>query len=72
MPTDAAEVIGPGTAPTGRPNVRAQAAVLAAPLRAPASTTTVAPERAATNRFRVRNRCRAGRTPGGYSLTTSP
>ncbi len=44
-PTDADEVTGPGTAQTPRPSARAHAAVLAAPLRAPASTTTVAPDK---------------------------
>ena len=47
-----------------RPSARAHAAVFAAPLRAPASTTTVAPASAATNLLRVRKRCRAGRLPG--------
>ena len=63
---------GPGTAHTTRPRARAHAAVLAAPLRTPASTTTVAPDSAATSRLRARNRYRAGRMPGGYSLTSSP
>ena len=71
-PVDADEVTGPGTAPTTLPNTRPQAAVLAAPLRRPASTTTAAPANAATNRLRVKNRCRAGRTPGGYSVTSNP
>ena len=62
------DVTGPGTAATTRPSARAQAAVFAAPLRRPASTTTAAPATAATRRLRVRNRCRAGRTPGGYSV----
>lgn len=56
QPADADEVTGPGTAATTRPSARAQAAVFAAPLRRPASTTTAAPETAATRRLRVRNR----------------
>src|SRR5690242_9921700 len=54
QPTDADDVTGPGTAHTPRPSALAHAAVLAAPLRAPASTTTVAPDNAATSRLRVR------------------
>ena len=72
QPTDDAEVIGPGTAPTIRPIAFAQAAVLAAPLRTPASTTTVALPSAATRRLRDRNCRRVGRIPGGYSLTSRP
>jgi hypothetical protein len=63
-PADADDVTAPGTAATAR----AQAAVSAAPRRRPASTTTAAPATAATKRLRVRNRRRAGRTPGGYSV----
>ena len=72
IPAEAAEVTGPGTAHTTRPIASAQDAVLAAPLRKPASTTTVARLSTATNRLRVRKRCRAGRTPGGYSVTSRP
>src|SRR5690606_5880427 len=66
------EVTGPGTAMTGRPSRRAHAAVLRAPLRQPASTTTVPADNAAISRLRARNRYRAGVVPGGYSLTTRP
>ena len=71
-PTDIADVTGPGTAITNRPNCSAAAAVLNVPDRRPASTTTVPAPNAAINRFRTRNRCRAGVVPGGYSLTTAP
>jgi len=40
-PPDVLEVTGPGTAITGRPSSRACRAVFSAPLRSPASTTTV-------------------------------
>lgn len=66
------EVTGPGTAITGRPNFRAQLAVLRAPLRQPASTTTTPSDNAATSRFLARNRNFAGVVPGGYSLITAP
>ncbi len=71
-PVDDAEVTGPGTAITGRPNFRAQLAVLRAPLRQPASTTTTPSDNAATSRFLARNRNFAGVVPGGYSLITAP
>ena len=67
-PVDDADVAGPGTAPTGLFMCLAHAAVLRAPERHPASTRTVAPANPATSRFRVRNLCRAGRIPGGYSV----
>jgi hypothetical protein len=69
---DAAEVIGPGTAISSRPRVVAQAAMLRAPLRMPASTTTVPADSAAMSRFRTRKRCLAGGAPGGYSVSTNP
>src|SRR5690625_6537380 len=66
------EVTGPGTAPNGLPNLAACRAVLSAPDRQAASTTTVAWARAAINLFRVKNRARVGAEPGGCSLITSP
>ena len=62
----------PGTAITSRPWAAAVAAVLRAPLRRPASTTTTPSLNPEISRFRTRNRCRAGGVPGGYSLTTAP
>ena len=64
--------VAPGTAHTWRPRSPAHDAVLAAPLRAPASTTTVAAANAATRRLRARNWRRVGLVPGGYSLTIRP
>jgi hypothetical protein len=46
--------------------------VASAPLRNPASTTTVPAVRPATSRLRTRNRCRCGVASGGNSLTSSP
>ena len=62
----------PGTASTSRPRSSAWSAVIRAPLRARASTTTVASASAAIRRFRAGNRQVAGRVPGGYSDTSSP
>src|SRR5690625_7705042 len=56
-------VIGPGTAPTWRPNSCAIPATPNDPDRYPASTTTVEPDIAASTRFRAkigRASCRAG------------
>ena len=72
QPADAADVTGPGTAPTGRPSAAAVRAVLRAPLRSAASTTTVPVAMAAMSRLRCRNRERVGADPGGTSLTTAP
>ncbi len=72
QPMEVAEVIGPGTAITTLPSAAAVVAVLRAPLRTPASTTTVAVDSAAISRLRTRNRCLAAWVPGGYSLSTSP
>ena len=66
---DIAEWIGPGTAMTCLEHSTAQLAVLRAPDRNAASTTTVPLESAAINRFRARNRIRVGRAPGGSSET---
>ncbi len=72
QPMDIAEVIGPGTAISSLPSAEAHPAVLRAPLRIPASTTTVPADSAAMSRFLTRNRCRAGGVPGAYSLSTRP
>ena len=71
-PADCAEVTGPGTAISGLQRLAACRAVLSAPLRSPASTITVPQLNAAMVRLRIRNRSRAGRRPGGHSLTTRP
>jgi hypothetical protein len=71
-PADCADVTGPGTAISGLPRVAACRAVFSAPLRSPASTTTVPQPSAAMTRLRTRNRVPAGRHPGGHSLTTRP
>ena len=55
-PAEFAEVTGPGTTMTGRPSRRACAAVLSAPERICASTTTVPRVRAAMTRLRWRKR----------------
>ena len=56
---------------TGRLSRIAQPAVLSAPLRTAASTTTVPCDRAAISRLRLRNRTRVGEHPGGSSETTA-
>jgi len=71
-PADCAEVTGPGTAISGLPSWAACRAVFSAPLRSPASTTTVPQASAAMVRLRTRNRNRAGWRPGGHSLITRP
>ena len=71
-PADATEVTGPGTPITSRWQRSAQLAVLSAPLRSAASTTTVPRVSAAIRRLRMRNRGRRGVDPGGTSLITSP
>ena len=55
QPADRSEVTGPGTAISRRPRSRACRAVLTAPLRSPASTTSVPVARAAITRLRTRN-----------------
>jgi len=64
------EVISPGTANTSLPSSSARSAVMSAPLRSRASTTTVAAHRPATMRLRAGKRHGAGSTPGAYSETT--
>lgn len=71
-PMLAALVTGPGTAPTPRPRSRAARTVLIDPDRTPASGITVAPDSAASSRFRAMNRCLVGADPGGTSLTSRP
>ena len=71
-PTDSELVISPGTANTSRPSSSAKSAVIRAPLRSRASTTTVAAQRPATIRFLAGKRHGAGSTPGGYSETMRP
>ena len=63
-------MISPGTANTSRPSSSAKSAVMRAPDRSRASTTTVASESPAMIRLRAGNRHGAGSTPGGYSETT--
>ena len=65
-------MISPGTAKTSRPSSSAKSAVIRAPLRSRASTTTVAAQSPATMRLRAGKRHGAGSTPGAYSETTSP
>ena len=65
-------MISPGTASTSRPSSSAKSAVISAPLRSRASTTTVAAQSPAMIRLRAGNRHGAGSTPGAYSETTSP
>ena len=72
QPADWAEVTGPGIAISGLPRSAACRAVFSAPLRSPASTITVPQASAAMTRLRIRNLVRAGRQPGGHSLTTRP
>ena len=66
------EVISPGTASTSRPSSSARSAVISAPLRSRASTTTVASASPATIRLRAGKRHGAGSTPGAYSETIRP
>ena len=71
-PSDGALVTGPGTPMSGRCRRAAQVAVLSAPLRRAASTTTVPRVSAAISRLRDRNRALKGACPGGDSETTAP
>ena len=72
QPADRSEVTGPGTAISGRFWSRACLAVLSAPLRRAASTTTVPRLSAAITRLRTRKPGRVGSRPGGHSLTVAP
>ena len=69
MPRESCDVISPGTASTSRPSSSARSAVISAPLRSRASTTTVTCASPATILFRAGKRHGAGSTPGGYSET---
>ena len=72
MPAESAEPISPGTAKTSLPSSSARSAVMSAPLRSRASTTTAAAQSPATMRLRAGKRHGAGSTPGAYSETTRP
>ena len=72
MPLESDDVISPGTASTSRPSSSAKSAVINAPERSRASTTTVARARPAMTLFRAGNLHGAGSTPSSYSETTSP
>ena len=65
-------VTGPGTPIRWRLSRVAQVAVLRAPLRTAASTTTVPRVSAAISRLRLRNRPRVGAQPGGTSRAPAP
>ena len=71
-PADDALLTGPGTPMTCRLRRPAQLAVLSAPLRIAASTTTVPAVSAAISRLRDRNRTRIAAPPGTVSETTAP
>jgi len=71
-PADKSEVIGPGTAIRRRRRSLALRAVLTAPLRWLASTTSVPVASAAITRLRTRNLSLLTCRPGGHSLTTTP
>ena len=71
-PAETDDVISPGTTITSRPSSRAKSAVISAPDRSRASTTTVAAHRPAMIRFRAGNRHGAGSTPRSYSDTIKP
>ena len=72
QPATAGSSRRPGTICRPRPCSSAQAAVVRAPLRAPASTTTVASARPLMIRFRRGNVPRLGAVSGGNSLITAP
>lgn len=64
MPTLAALVTGPGTAPTVRPSSEAHRVTISDPERLAASTMTVVDASAASSRARAMNRCLVGAAPG--------
>ena len=72
QPADRSEVIGPGTAISRRRRSLACRAVLSAPLRWAASTTSVPVASAAMTRLRTRNLSLLTCRPGGHSLTSTP
>src|SRR6266487_2254902 len=65
QPADVAEVMGPGTATSGRARSLVCRAVARVPPRSAASITTVPRASAAIMRLRARNRRRLGVQPGG-------
>ena len=71
-PAETDDVISPGTTITSRPSSRAKSAVISAPERSRASTTTVAVQRPAMIRFLAGKRQGAGSTPSSYSDTIRP
>src|SRR3989344_9353248 len=71
-PDEAEEKIGPGTAKTSRPCSRAKRAVIRAPERSRASTTTTPFERPEIIRFRRGKFFFLAGGPGGFSESTSP
>ncbi len=71
-PTTAGSSRRPGTRYSPLPCSSAQAAVVSAPLRAPASTTTVASASPLISRLRRGKVPRVGWVSGGNSLTTTP
>ena len=71
-PTESTEKILPGTARTSRPSSIARRAVINAPDRAAASTTTVARDSPARMRLRSGKWCFRGGVPGGYSVISAP
>ena len=72
MPAEKRDVIGPGTASTGRPSCAAKSAVVSEPDRSAASTTTVSAASAAMIRLRATKHQRNAANPGGSSETTHP
>ena len=72
MPAENRDVIGPGTASTGRPTCAAKSAVVSEPDRSAASTTTVSAASAAMIRLRATKHQRCASAPGGISETTAP
>lgn len=65
-------LIGPGTANTSRPCSSAVDAVISAPLRSGASTTTAAKLRPLRMRLRTGKWDAMGSVPGGYSESSTP
>ena len=72
QPSDAGAPSGPGTRKQSRPCSSAHDAVISAPLRAGASTTTVASDRPLMTLFRRGNVPRVASTSGASSETTAP
>ena len=72
QPSLVGELMGPGTAITGRKIAAASRAVRSEPLLNAASTTTVALDSAAINRFLVKKRCGIAGTSGITSDINNP